>query len=53
LPSPLKSRCPTIDQLVGTFPIPADDERVAPFISHRAPLPLLSRQAMSLLPSPL
>src|SRR5262249_5665964 len=53
LPSPSKSRCPTIDQLVGTAPISADDRMVAPFISQIAVLPRMSRQAMSLLWSPL
>src|SRR5262249_5228417 len=53
LPSPLKSRCPTIDQVVGTAPNAFDDVTVAPFISHAATLPAVSRQAISLLLSPL
>src|SRR5262249_25648926 len=51
LPSPLKSRWPTIDQAVGMLPMPLDDELAAPFISQSAALPLESRQAMSLQPS--
>src|SRR6266849_4221522 len=55
LPSPLKSPVPTIDQVVGTFPTPAvlGFKTVVPFISQIATLPLVSRQAMSLLPSAL
>jgi len=53
LPSPSKSRWPTIDQLVGAEPTAADCMTCAPFISHTAALPLVSRQVMSLLPLPL
>jgi len=53
LPPPLKSRCPTIDQVVGTLPSPPDEPATAPLISHTAMSPLLSRQMMSLLPSAL
>src|SRR5215470_11543296 len=56
LPSPLKSPVPTIDQVVGTFPIPAvlGFKTVVPFISQIAILPLVvSRHRMSHLPSPL
>ena len=45
LPSPLKSRCPTIDHVVGTLPkilVCAIEE---PFISHAPTLPELSRQS--------
>src|SRR5262249_76701 len=45
--------CPTTDQTIGTVPRPADFTRAAPFISQTAALPPVSRQAMSLLPSPL
>src|SRR5258708_6109386 len=53
LPSPLKSRCPTIDQAGGTAPTHPDDITCAPLMSHTDALPLVSRHAMSLLPSPL
>jgi hypothetical protein len=53
LPSPLKSRCPTMDQLVGTMPRLPPPMLVAPFISQIAAVPSLCRQVMSLLPSPL
>src|SRR5258706_187604 len=42
-----------IDQLVGTTPILADEATDAPFMNQIAVLPLLSRQRMSCLPSPL
>src|SRR5208282_2277442 len=56
LPSPLKSRCPTIDQVLGDTV--ATYEAVGfkievPFINQIATSPLVSRQAMSLLQSPL
>src|SRR5258706_4293095 len=51
LPSPLKSRCPTIDQPAGPAPTPAG-VTCTPFISHTPVLPLPSPQAISLLPSP-
>src|SRR5258708_4238562 len=38
---------------VDTLPRLADDAIVAPFMNHSAVLPLVSRQKMSLLPSPL
>ncbi len=53
LPSALKSRCPAIDQVVGTAPIEPVDRMVGPFISQIAVLPLVSRQAISLMLSPL
>ena len=53
MPSPLKSRCPTIDQVVDTLPSPAVAKTCAPFISDMAMLPPVSRHAMSLLPLPL
>jgi hypothetical protein len=40
-------------QFVGTLPINAVDEIVAPFMNHIAVLPLVSRQSRSLMPSPL
>src|SRR5579883_1003937 len=52
LPSPSKSRWPTIDQ-PGTAPRLPALATCPPFISHSAVLPPLSRQAMSLVPSPL
>src|SRR5579872_2411986 len=39
--------------VAGTLATTVDDETVVPFISHTAVLPELSRQRMSLLPSPL
>src|SRR5260221_14650707 len=55
LPSPLKSPDPAILKLVATFPPPAVSgfKTVVPFISQIATLPLVSRQAMSLLASAL
>jgi hypothetical protein len=53
MPSPLKSRCPTIDHAADTPPILPDDNTVAPFISHNPKSPLPSRHPISLLPSPL
>src|SRR5262245_836915 len=52
-PSPLKSRCPTIDQSVVTVPAPVADAIAAPFMNHSASWPLVSRQTMSLRQSPL
>jgi hypothetical protein len=49
LPSPSKSRCPTIDQESGTVPRLADDETEAPSICQIAATPPLSRQTMSLI----
>jgi hypothetical protein len=47
LPSPSKSRWPTIDQAVGTVPSDPDDDTWAPFNSHIAVLPLLSCHSQS------
>src|SRR5208282_198177 len=51
MPSPLKSRCPTIDQVLGdtvaTYEV-VGFKIVDPFISQIATSPLVSRQAMSL-----
>jgi len=44
---------PTIDQVVTAFPTPADCVTCAPFRNHIATLPLVSRQRMSPVPSPL
>src|SRR5262249_42907650 len=52
LPSPSKSRCPTINQPAGPAPTPAG-VTCAPFISHTPLLPLPSATATSLLPSAL
>src|SRR5208282_2758159 len=56
LPSPLKSRCPMIDQVLGdtvaTYEVVGFKIEV-PFISQIATSPLVSRQAMSLMPSSL
>src|SRR5258708_28289787 len=48
LPSPLKSPVPTMDQVVGTFPIPAvlGFNTVVPFISQIAILPLVACHTM-------
>src|SRR5258706_191925 len=49
MPSPSKSPVSTIDQAVGTFPIPAYVNCGLPSIANQiATLPLLSRQRMSL-----
>src|ERR1700722_11561385 len=55
LPSPLKSRWPTMDHWPGTFETNEllGLRTVVPFISQSTVLPELSRQAMSLKPSPL
>src|ERR1700720_3880634 len=53
LPSPFKSRWPTIDQFEGTLPSPTVCKVELAFINHRARLPLASRQSTSLSPSPL
>src|SRR5450631_2175456 len=56
LPSPLKSPVPTMDQTVGAFPTNEGSpgfNTLVPFISQITTLPLVSRQRMSLLPSPL
>src|SRR5262245_7023256 len=42
---------PWIDQIVGTFPTPADCVTCVPFTNQIATLPLVSCQRMSLLPS--
>jgi hypothetical protein len=39
--------------VVGTLPTPTADNTDAPFMSQIDVLPVLSRQTMSLLPSPL
>src|SRR2546427_11222835 len=43
---------PWIDQTVGAFPTPAGCLTWAPFMNQIATLPLVSRQRISLLPSP-
>ena len=53
LPSPSKSRWPTIDQVLGTPPKPPADRMDPLFIVYKAMLPFWSRQTMSLFPSPL
>src|SRR5450631_3846628 len=56
LPSPLKSPIPTMDQTVGAFPTnegPPGFKTLVPCISQLTTSPLVSRQRMSLLPSPL
>ena len=53
LPSPLKSRWPTIDQVLGNPTKTPVDDMAAPFMSHNARSPLPSPQTMSLKPSPL
>jgi len=47
LPSPSKSRWPTIAQVTGTVPIMLDDARAAPFMYQSAVLPLLYLRGLS------